>query len=618
MHDDDHEGDEVRQGPPTDQVRIVGAARAVDALGDPDATARADASDTVADGEPDGEPDDWTSPSEPQLLHWTDAPTGEVPAVLARVDEGAEDDPWAQIPEPTWREERHDWEQEDPLTPRLLGGGGDGPALLSEPDVSDRQPWSFDLEEGSGDHPALEDLTEVDDLDDLETRTLFGSWTSASPEARSAGPATAHTPAPDDADGIAGEKTSVLPVTGRQSPRDTSGRAVAADDQIDDEIDDQTVRRRDQEAAALAADVRERGGRRSRPTDGKRRWARSAGQRLRRAPTAGAVARGAAGAAGAAYRTAPGSAGTPMVFPSTRGAAGAPSGSASGRGDTSSAHRREEGPVSQRAGRNLPVAVASGLVIGALALLAFNFGTVPSMVVVTVVISLAAIEAFAAFRRAGYRPATLLGLGAVAGLLVGTYLEALKALPVVVVLLVGATFVWHLAGVDRRADPVRSTGATLLVFCWVGVFGSFAALLLSPSLFPHRTGIAYLLGALIAGVAYDVGALAVGAGLGRHPLSAVSPGKTWEGLVGGAVAAVVVAGGVVHLIHPWTLAESVVLGVVVAVVSPIGDLCESLVKRHLGLKDMGRILPGHGGLLDRIDGLLFVLPATYYLVRAFH
>jgi phosphatidate cytidylyltransferase len=129
--------------------------------------------------------------------------------------------------------------------------------------------------------------------------------------------------------------------------------------------------------------------------------------------------------------------------------------------------------------------------------------------------------------------------------------------------------------------------------------------------------LAYLLGALIVAVAYDVGALAVGAWLGRHPLSAVSPSKTWEGVLGGTVAAIVLAVGVVRLVHPWTLGEAVALGVVVAVVSPLGDLCESMVKRHLGLKDMGRLLPGHGGLLDRLDGLLFVLPATYYLVRAF-
>lgn len=272
--------------------------------------------------------------------------------------------------------------------------------------------------------------------------------------------------------------------------------------------------------------------------------------------------------------------------------------------------------MSQRTGRNIPAAVATGLVVGALALLAFHFGTVPSMVVVTAVLTLAAVEAYGAFR-AVYRPAALLGASAVVGLLVASYDETLKALPLVTVLLVASTVLWHLAGVDRRAEPVRSTAATLLVYCWVGVFGSFAALLLSPSLFPHRTGIAYLLGAIIAGAGYDVGALAVGAWIGRHRLSPVSPGKTWEGVAGGAIVALAASVGIVHLIHPWTLGESAVLGLVVAVVSPIGDLGESLVKRHLGLKDMGRILPGHGGILDRVDGLLFVLPATYYLVRAF-
>ena len=71
---------------------------------------------------------------------------------------------------------------------------------------------------------------------------------------------------------------------------------------------------------------------------------------------------------------------------------------------------------------------------------------------------------------------------------------------------------------------------------------------------------------------------------------------------------------VLHLIHPWTVGKSAALALVVSVVATLGDLFESTVKRHLGLKDMGRLLPGHGGLLDRVDGLLFVLPATYYLV----
>ena len=75
---------------------------------------------------------------------------------------------------------------------------------------------------------------------------------------------------------------------------------------------------------------------------------------------------------------------------------------------------------------------------------------------------------------------------------------------------------------------------------------------------------------------------------------------------------------VVHFHPPLDARHGVTLGVVVAIVSPLGDLCESLIKRSLGLKDMGRLLPGHGGILDRVDALLFVLPATYYLVRAFH
>jgi phosphatidate cytidylyltransferase len=203
--------------------------------------------------------------------------------------------------------------------------------------------------------------------------------------------------------------------------------------------------------------------------------------------------------------------------------------------------------------------------------------------------------------------------------MIETYNKGVAALPLVLVLLVAASFLWYLARVEPAADPIAGIASTVFVVSWVGAFGSFGALLLDPTLFPHRHGVAFLLAAVITTAAADVASLLVGSAFGHHPLApSISPHKSWEGLLGGAVASVLVAVIVVHLIHPWTIGKALVLGVVVAVVAPLGDLSQSMIKRHLGVKDMSRLLPGHGGILDRVDGLLFVLPATYFVVKAFH
>ena len=576
VHDHRREDVDDPRSQRTEQVRIVGAERAGDAVSqEPPDAARHTASLDQA-GEPDEEwgPEDWGLPAEPQLPHWTEAPTGEIPAVLSRGEEGEEDDPWASLPEPTWREAHHDWEHAEPLGPALFAGAGDDPSLISEADEEERQPWSFELGVAGARAPYAEG---ADIETDFETET--GSETEAAAQTAAAGTSAR-----------AAARHSAAQLGDFAELDETAEVAVEAELEAELEITGEktTVLHLDRssfpgpEQGVADVSKRTRGGEGEVPSQASR----------------------------------PDDAGLPpsrrRAVPSAPGGSG---GHARRRRDVGGA-RAADDALSQRTGRNIPAALVSGVVIGGVMLLAFHFGPVPSVAVVTVVLTAAAGEAYAAFRRA-YRPATLLGIAAVAGLVVGTYDRPFVALPVVVVLLVAATFLWHLVGVDRRADPVRSTAATLLVFSWVGVFGSYGALLLAPSLFPHRTGIAYLLGALIVAVAYDVGALAVGAWLGRHPLSAVSPSKTWEGVLGGTVAAIVLAVAVVRLVHPWTLGEAAALGVVVAVVSPLGDLCESMVKRHLGLKDMGRLLPGHGGLLDRLDGLLFVLPATYYLVRAF-
>lgn len=275
--------------------------------------------------------------------------------------------------------------------------------------------------------------------------------------------------------------------------------------------------------------------------------------------------------------------------------------------------------------RNPVVATLTGLVAGGVAVGAFLGGAVPALVLVTLVATLAAGEAYGTLRRAGRRPASLVGLAGVAALVVGAYLRGPIAVPVVLACGVVISAIWYLAQATEPAGapgistaPAADLAATLLVLVWVGVLAAFAGLLLSPAHFPHRHGVAFVFAALVLTVAHDVGSYAAGATLGRHKVApAVSPNKTWEGLAGGTVLTFLAAFGVAHL-HPIAGGTAVGLAVLVCVLGPLGDLTESLVKRDLGVKDMGRVLPAHGGFFDRIDAMLFVLPAAYFLFRVAH
>jgi phosphatidate cytidylyltransferase len=267
--------------------------------------------------------------------------------------------------------------------------------------------------------------------------------------------------------------------------------------------------------------------------------------------------------------------------------------------------------------RDMPLAIITGLGLAILVLVAFDVSTVLAAALSIVVVTVAAGEALGAFRHAGHRPASALGLVACLSLMVASYNKGIAALPLVAALCFFFTFLWFLAGVER-ADVVDGVATTMLVFVWVGVLGSFAGLLLAPSTFPNRHGVHFLLGAIIVTVAYDIGALFAGKVGGRHQMApTISPNKTWEGAIGGAVVTVL-ASLILTAFSGWTTSAALTLGIVAAVVAPLGDLCESMFKRSLGIKDMGRMLPGHGGILDRVDGLLFVLPATYYVVLAYH
>ncbi|MGH9294321.1 MAG: phosphatidate cytidylyltransferase, partial [Acidimicrobiales bacterium] len=236
-------------------------------------------------------------------------------------------------------------------------------------------------------------------------------------------------------------------------------------------------------------------------------------------------------------------------------------------------------PEVPRRRRSPVLATATGIVFGAVTAGCFVAGPPLVLALACVVITVALAECYQGLRKAHYRPAALVGLGAAPGLMVAAYLKGNEAVPLIAALFLLLVFVWYLAGVTRQR-PVANMAATVLGWVWIGGLGSFAALLLDPTAFPHRHGLAYLLGAIEATVGYDVGGYFFGSWLGKHKMaSVISPNKTWEGLAGGCLTAFMVAIGITSHMSPWDLPRAALLGAVVAVFAPLGDLCESLVKR---------------------------------------
>lgn len=273
------------------------------------------------------------------------------------------------------------------------------------------------------------------------------------------------------------------------------------------------------------------------------------------------------------------------------------------------------------AGRDVPMAIGVGVVLGVAALAAFAAGPKFAVVLVAAVLAVAAVELFNVLRQAGYQPAILLGTAACVTLPLAAYYKGEAGLPAVLFLTVVFGMAWYLAGAGGEDRPVIGLSSTLLGVGWVGVLGSFAALMLVLPITKDgigEPGVGVLLVAILGTVGYDLGGFAIGRNAGRTPLSAASPNKTVEGLAGGCIAAVLVTVIACAMIAPFSereFLEWILLGLGVAIAAPVGDLCESLIKRDLDVKDMGTILPGHGGFLDRFDALLFVLPTVYYLAR---
>jgi phosphatidate cytidylyltransferase len=272
--------------------------------------------------------------------------------------------------------------------------------------------------------------------------------------------------------------------------------------------------------------------------------------------------------------------------------------------------RRERGA---RAGRNLPLAILTALLLGGVLIASLVLSRPAFIAFLLGIVTLALLELLTVLRARATRPARPVVLGTGALLVVGAYLEGAAALSFGLLVTILAAFAWYL--IDRgRTEVTRNVAATVFAVVYVPFMAAHLSLVVGRA--DHYVGAVLGYAALV--VIYDTAAYATGATLGRRPIAPqVSPNKSWEGAIGASVVCLLAGAFLLPLWEPWTLASGLVLAAATCVVAPLGDLSESMLKRDLAVKDMGSILPGHGGMLDRIDALLFMAPVLFYVLAAF-
>lgn len=262
--------------------------------------------------------------------------------------------------------------------------------------------------------------------------------------------------------------------------------------------------------------------------------------------------------------------------------------------------------------RNLRTAVAVGVLLAAAFLGSLAWHPAAFTAIVAVLYVLAVVEAARVLRSAGLDVAGPVVVVAGLVMVLGAYRAGAAGQILGVLVLLGGLVGRQLVD-TARSDVVAGMGPSLLLGLWVGLLASFAPLLIVS----EAGGPLAVLATVAVAVLTDIGALVAGSTLGRHRMAPVlSPNKTWEGLAGGVGLAVVSGVAVLpRLGDGYDLVAAGLLALLVALAAVAGDLLESMIKRDAGVKDLGHFLPGHGGILDRMDGVLVALPVGYYATR---
>jgi phosphatidate cytidylyltransferase len=264
-----------------------------------------------------------------------------------------------------------------------------------------------------------------------------------------------------------------------------------------------------------------------------------------------------------------------------------------------------------RTGRNLPAALGVGVGLAVLVVASLFVRKEGFLVLATAAICVGVWELRDAVAQGRIHVPLVPSIAGALAMMTAAYVGGGQALTVSFGLTCVAVLLWR--AVDGLAAAVRDIAGGIFVAAYVPFLASFSILMLAG---PNGAWRVFVF--ILVTVCSDVGGYAVGVVAGRHPMApSVSPKKSWEGFAG-SVGACVVGGALsvsLALHGPWW--AGALVGVAAAVTATVGDLTESTVKRDLGIKDMGSILPGHGGLMDRLDSLLLVAPMVWALLTVF-
>jgi phosphatidate cytidylyltransferase len=262
-----------------------------------------------------------------------------------------------------------------------------------------------------------------------------------------------------------------------------------------------------------------------------------------------------------------------------------------------------------RAGRNVPVSIAVGIVLVVLVLGTLFFAKPFFLLVLIAASAVGTWELVRAISTGDAKPPLLPLIGGGAVMIALAWYSGLDALSLGLLIAALAVFVWRIG--DGPSGYQRDMGASMLILVYVPFLLGFAALMATSADGEWR-----VLCLLLAVVLSDTGGFVAGVFLGKHPMApTISPKKSWEGLAGSLIATAIGSAIALSLALDVAVWKGILFGLAVSIACVLGDLAESLLKRDLGIKDMSNLLPGHGGLMDRLDSIVFALPTAYVLLN---